>query len=180
MNTSKRPRILVCDTGWMAVRATVSALGLAVTVIGCAMLQGLVMVSSDGEYMEYAGFATLSGVYFSDPQNLEIQQLLCFVPDAHGQQVLPHDSPANPFHWMCFSNSMKARRLLELEPDPDLASGCYHGSVTVTIQGYRRYIAESEGSSFSKLVASHEHGPASSISCDALHRELLQMQRLGQ
>lgn len=164
----------------LTVRATVSALALAVTVAGCAIPQRLVMVSSDGEYIEYAGSATLSGVYFSDSQDLEIQQLVCFFPDALGQQVLPHDSPANPFHWMCFSNSMEARGLLELEPDPGLGPGCHHGSATVTIQSYRRYIAESEGSSFAELVAAHEYTPASTISCGALHRKLLQMQSLDE
>jgi hypothetical protein len=123
------------------------------------------MLRNDGEFIEYGGSATLSGFFFSDLNNLEIQDLACFVPDGASQKLLPLDSDVNPLHWMCFSNSSEAKQLLGLGTASDSGSSCSMGPAKVTIRDYRRYIGESEGVSSSELTSVHQAGAASAVPC---------------
>lgn len=146
-------------------RTALSVALVSFTLASCSMPSQLLILKNDGEFIEYTGSATLSGLYFSDPSNLETQQLVCFLPDRSSQKLLPQDSYVNPFHWMCFSNSTEAKGLLGLDSVPDLDSACYKGSAMITIRNYHRYIAESEGVSYSKLTSVHRHDAASAVPC---------------
>ena len=139
------------------------------SMVACATDSNFRMVSNDGEFVDYAGTATMNGVYFLDPNNIETSDLVCFLPDALGQESLPQDSATNPFHWMCFSNSVEARLLLKLTSLQDMDSTCYKGSASITMKDYHRYIAESEGISRTELVNVFRHSVASAVPCGTLH-----------
>lgn len=142
---------------------------VAFALMACSTPAQLLMLSNDGEFINYTGTATLNGAYFSNPSNIEIHEFVCFLPDDHSQELLPHDSDVNPFHWMCFSNSAEARELFGLKSLRNLDSVCHKGLASITVRNYRRYIAESEGVSFSELTNVHQHSAASEVPCDAIH-----------
>ncbi len=146
------------------------AMGVAapLTAIACSASTQMLMLSNDGEFIEYAGTSTLSGAYFTDPGDIEINDFVCFLPDGSSQKLLPQDSALNPIHWMCFSNSAEARGLLGLQNHQLSDPECFRGSATVTIGNYRRYIAESEGISLFELIDVHQQGAASAVPCDVV------------
>lgn len=151
------------------LRTIALAITASFAVIACSTPAQLLMSSNDGEFIDYVGTATLSGAYFIDPSNVEIQDFVCFCPDDASQALLPQDSDANPFHWMCFSDSAEARERLGLNSFQRSDSACYKGSARITVRNYRRYVAESEGVSFSDLIKVHQHSIASAVPCDGVH-----------
>ena len=153
-------------TKWAPVsRIIILSLLTSFSLTSCYMNSRFIDFRNDGEFIEYAGAITLSGFYFLDASNLETRKLVCFFPDAAGQNLLPRDSDTNPFHWMCFSNSTEARELLRLNPALDSDSICYKGFSRITIRKYHRYIGESEGVSSSELVNVHESDTALEVPC---------------
>ncbi|MGY0612460.1 hypothetical protein [Luteimonas sp. A501] len=139
------------------------------SAISCSTPVQMFMLSNDGEFIDYAGTATISGFYFVNPSNIEIHDAVCFFPDDSSQKSLPQDSDGNPFHWMCFSNNAEAREMLGLDSLQHSDSACYQGYAKITVESYRRYVAESEGVSFSELTNTHQHSAASVVSCNAIH-----------
>ena len=151
------------------LRLVVLMIATQSSVVACSTDSNFRILSDDGEFVDYAGTATVNGVYFLDPNNIETNDLVCFLPDALGQKSLPQDSVNNQFHWMCFSNSVEAKILLELTSLQDMDSTCYKGSASITMKDYHRYIAESEGISRTELVNVFRHSVASAVPCGTLH-----------
>ena len=151
------------------IRSVVLLIAVQVSVAGCSPLGRLQMVNNDGEFIDYAGELTISGAYLVDPGNIEMDGLVCFLPDEPSQKRFPQDSDANPRHWMCFSNNADARSLLELNAPEASDSTCQAGTATITAKNYRRYIAESEGISLSEITDVHRHDAASVVPCDTIH-----------
>lgn len=146
------------------LRITISAL-LFLIFPACTTPGQLRILGNDGEFIQYMGSIALSGIYFSDTSNIEIQDLLCFSPDRASQNRLPQDSTASPHHWLCFSNSEEAKKLFEPTSGTELESACHKGLATITIKNYRRFISESEGVSLAELSSIHHHGEASAVAC---------------
>lgn len=137
----------------------------ALVFTACTPPKRWVIRSNDGEFIEYAGSATLSGTYFSDPSSEELQQWVCFFPDDASQRSLPRDGVSRSPHWMCFSNSAAAKAWLGLDEALDVDSSCYQGPAEVTVQGYLRYVAESEGVSLAELIQVQRHGAPVAVAC---------------
>lgn len=151
-----------------ALRTIALVITVLLVVIACPAPAQLILLSNDGEFIDYSGTATLSGTYFLNPSNLEIQDLVCFHPDESSQKLLPTHSDLNHPHWMCFSNSAEARKLFGLTSPRLRASDCYKGYAKITVRNYRRYIAESEGVSLSEITAIHQHSAGSTVPCGSV------------
>lgn len=152
-----------------ALRTIALVIAVLLVVIACSETSQLILLSNDGEFIEYSGTSTLSGTYFLDPSNLEIQDLVCFQPDEPSQKLLPTRQDLNHPHWMCFSNSAEARKLFGLTSPQRTDSDCYKGYAKITVRNYRRYIAESEGVSLSEIAAVHHHSTGSTVPCDVVN-----------
>lgn len=152
-----------------ALRTIALVITVLLVVIACSAPAQLILLSNDGEFIDYSGTATLSGTYFLDLSNLEIQDLVCFHPDEPSQKLLPTRPDLNHPHWMCFSNSAEARKLFGLTSPRRTDSDCYKGYAKLTVRNYRRYIAESEGVSLSEIAAVHQHSAGSAVPCDVLN-----------
>lgn len=151
------------------ITALVAAAALVFAQASCSSTGQLEMMSNDGEFILYTGSIDLSGTYYSDPDNIETQQFVCFIPDASSQRLLPQGPEPSPRHWLCFSNSPLARNLLGLDPAAGPGSGCKMGVAHLSIRDYQRYIAESEGVSFSELTRVNHHDAPLTVPCEKIY-----------
>ncbi len=137
---------------------------------GCTTTSTLVRTDGDTEFVHYSGSITLRGTYALDPENIETDGLVCFVPDAESRKRIPRKpNEVLGSDLLCFSNDGEARELLGLAGVEGSDPYCRYGPAVITIDRYSRYIAESEGTGSARLLRVHRYEAASVVSCSTFH-----------
>lgn len=76
---------------------------------------------------------------------------VCFFPDRLTARLLPREESDARLSWFCFSNTVDAKRILNI-PSSKPARGCgYAGKAVVTVTEYKVYRGEGDGNDVALL-----------------------------